>query len=435
MKPTLLATITIALGLSCAPAPSKAQTAPGPPDILTPTGQVPTGLPADPNLDRAGLSRLDINALNSLFAPRAAPAGTSFVLRTVDNQSVTLIVDEIREDGPGSRVLSAHTPDRRGRAVLRFDGQHLNAVIRLESGDVLIRHWQGDLYLVRLMKRLTRMACAAGRIPRAPRRDYPAPQKWKPPSNDAVAVDLLLLYTPAVVTNWACGAPGPDCNAAAQEHGVQDDLAAGLDDLNQDLACSGVYMQYRSAGIEKFAYVENGDANTDLDTLMGSVQKPILQALKAARHADLVSLIAWNETSGVGRLFHAIVADGDGYAISVVDSNQAVGNFQLAHETAHNIGAGHYEADGTGYYQYSRGWAWGVTSGGEQDVTIMTVPQNGAQHRVPDYSSPQVKWFGNTVGTAGANNALTLNLNAAAAAQFDTYGGLATMPRPACPVQ
>ena len=325
--------------------------------ILVLVDEAPVGVPIDPQVEQLRLARLDGTVFEDYLAGKvgALRSGLRISLDIFGEGAapLILIVDDVTGGGTGRAVVTAHTPEGPGQAILTY-GKRLEVIFRRPEGDVMIRQWRDDVYLVTQLKKQTRLDCATqGRDVPPKAGPDPAGKAMALKSGQVPAVDVLVLYTPAVVNNWPCGsvAGGPPCDEATKRSQIEEHLRTGVDAVNMDLTCSRVRVQVVAPGIMLYDYAEQATIEEDLDELTGSGWSK-LAPLRGAAKADLVSLIAWARNQhGIAKLYEHIVSVNNKDALSVVDSNAANRYFTLAHEIAHNIGAGHYPDDRTGAYR------------------------------------------------------------------------------------
>lgn len=421
----VLAVVIWCLG-ACGPRAAPAQP-PLPPaqsvTILRLAEGPPLTLPLDPQAERRALARIDKDALETVLTRlrlrETSRTREEVVLRleVFAGEPLLLEVDSMRTERDTIRVIVARLQGRPGSAVLRYDG-HLNGIVRTGSGDVIVRQYDGDLYLVTQLKAKLESSCAAPR-------SQPRPQTAKSVrKTTASLVDVLVMYTPSVLDVFPCVHAG-GCSEKEKTHVVEDILSNAIEDVNLSLACSGVRMEVRLAGIELVDYQETGNIDTDLLALADGSIGPgeIVKDRRDAVSADLVAVIAGQENLfGSAIVYREILKAGKERAVSVTLASNVISTHTLAHEMAHNMGAGHDVPDGTGYYDFSRGASIPINP--EDDRTTIMVVMNG-QFRVPRFSGPSSRWGATIMGAASTDNVRTLNLNRATVEGFRTKPGTA----------
>ena len=175
-------------------------------------------------------------------------------------------------------------------------------------------------------------------------------------------------------------------------------LSATIDEVNAAYARSGVDLMMESAAIEHVAYSGSIDANEELDRISGRTDGHLdaVHARRDAVGADLVVFVTQldiNVTCGIAWLLSAPISPSDAaFGFSVVEPRCARGNLTFAHETAHNLGAGHGNGDGNGASIFANGYR--NAAGGYR--TIMSYNANGCCTRVAHFSNPDVSYHGST---------------------------------------
>jgi hypothetical protein len=230
--------------------------------------------------------------------------------------------------------------------------------------------------------------------------------------NPVPVIDLLAVYTSAAA------------NAAGGSQQIEDLIAATVEQTNQAFANSQINASIRLVDVQQVSYAESGNIDTDMNRLQNG-RVATVSALRQQYGADLVTMFtsagtqAGNEEIlGEGDVLRNVgqLGGNDSLAYSVVVAPSALANYTLAHELGHNLGAMHdtQNADGTGAYAYSYGWRFT----GNDGTTYHDIMSYDPGQVIPYYSNPDVNYDGVPTGTAGADNALTINQTAAIVAGY-----------------
>ena len=242
--------------------------------------------------------------------------------------------------------------------------------------------------------------------------DIPAAPGTRGRSSGAVTIDVLVVFTSAAST-------------VAGGDGVVAALAqAAIDEGNTAYAASGVSHRLRLVGARPVAYTESGSNSTDLTRLTtpGDGFADEVHATRDELGADVVVMFlgdgnfagtAWQMTAA---RFAPELMEGFGFAVVVVDF--ALGDWVVAHELGHILGADHdpdnrLAPGGSGVFPYSLGYR---EPGSFR--TIMAYPCRAGCVQVGHFSNPAVLFAGEPTGSADADNAATINATAATVAAF-----------------
>jgi len=160
---------------------------------------------------------------------------------------------------------------------------------------------------------------------------------WGPCTEDGSRLDILIVYTPAVLAN------------EGGLSGVQALAADAIAELNLVFANSGIPTTAVLAGLREVSYTESGNLSTDLAYLRGPADGFLddVHTWRNDDRADLVCMLV--QSAGVlGIANYAVQA---GYqprpdlAFSVVQANAVgSGNPVFSHEIGHNLGLQHQSA-------------------------------------------------------------------------------------------
>jgi hypothetical protein len=160
-------------------------------------------------------------------------------------------------------------------------------------------------------------------------------------------IDLLVVYTPAA--------------RADAVDGISSIINLGVSEANTSYIQSGVTQRVRLVHTAEVAYTEAG-WNTDLFNLRtGSGALSAVSALRDAYGADLVTMVVSDRSQAQCGLAYQLTDVSSAFApsaFSLVDQACVAGNFSLAHELGHNMGANHdwYLDNSVQPYSYAHGY-------------------------------------------------------------------------------
>lgn len=224
----------------------------------------------------------------------------------------------------------------------------------------------------------------------------------------AVQVDVMVVYTAACAT------------ANGGSSGMSALINASVASANTSYNNSHLSQSLRLVYSGEISYTSSGQLGTDLSRLRttGDGIMDSAHTLRDQYKADLVSLFVTGASDYAGIAYLWMT----GYAPSAVAPNgfsvvvdvYADSNLTFAHELGHNMGCGHAQADGgSGAYSYSYGHKFTVS--GTQYRTVMAYAPG---IRIPYFSSPNYSYLGGTLGTATANNTLTMQNSGSSISAF-----------------
>ena len=252
------------------------------------------------------------------------------------------------------------------------------------------------------------------------------PTKRSAASTDqaSTVVDMLVAYDrPAAA--WAKANGGGVTNLAQQ----------CVARMNGALANNGLDAAFRFRLVGVMAVDADGDGNLN-DTLDKVTQKTgawaAVSAMRDAVGADVVSTMVDTGsaygTTGLGWSLTQTTASGmrnfSEHAYNVLSVRAAAQSHVMAHETGHNMGAGHADAQesssGPQSFPYSRGFYFTGTDKRAYH-TVMAYNNDGygnSYDPAPLFSDPDNAWAGVPAGDATHDNAQVLSRTYAAVAQF-----------------
>ena len=240
----------------------------------------------------------------------------------------------------------------------------------------------------------------------------------------STVVDMLVAYDrPAAA--WAKANGGGVTNLAQQ----------CVARMNGALANNGLDATFRFRLVGVLAVDADGDGNLN-DTLNKVTQKTgawaAVSAMRDAVGADVVSTMVDTGsaygTTGLGWALEQTTASDmrnfSEYAYNVLSVRAAAQSHVMTHETGHNMGAGHADAQdsspGPQSFDYSSGFYFTGTDKRAYH-TIMAYNTDGygnSYNAAPLFSDPDNTWAGVPAGDATHDNAQVLARTYAAVAQF-----------------
>lgn len=232
-----------------------------------------------------------------------------------------------------------------------------------------------------------------------------------PDGEDGTVIDIMMVYTPAVVT------------AMGSVSAVDALLNMAIDNANIAFPASQVPLQFRLVHSEQVSYTDTGNLNTDLDrvTNNGDGFLDNVQGLRDTYRADLVGLIVTDggPYCGLGWILSSFFFTTGYYGYSASAYACLYGD-TYAHEAGHNMGCNHDRpnAGGGGLFAYS----YGKSFVGQSSNTWGTI-MSYVGTRVLHYSNPLVNYDGVPTGVneslpTSANNAKTIDLSRAFIANY-----------------
>jgi hypothetical protein len=230
-------------------------------------------------------------------------------------------------------------------------------------------------------------------------------------------IDLMVVYTPQALSQAG--------SQAALDYRINRSIA----DTNMAMANSLVNATIRLVNETEVNYTESGTILTDLDNIQsGSGAFSGIPALRSQYGADLVSLwVGSGSGDEAGRAFQPdnLSNPDPSYGYSIVQEQYADNNYVFAHETGHNLGAGHDISDTTPRnipYAYGKTFTIGNYTMGDimSDLTV----NGGLVERIPYYSNPNVDYQGVPTGNPDnsaqpADNAEVMNQFAPLVANYE----------------
>jgi hypothetical protein len=238
----------------------------------------------------------------------------------------------------------------------------------------------------------------------------------------ATQIDVLVLYTPAVVAE-----AGSDASARGS-------IALAESDANTAYAASGITTRIRVVRTQLVQY-DHADFGTDLTRVTNPTDGfiDIAHPLREAVHADMVALIRpAGEYCGIAYLMPDN-STGSEYLAFSVTARGCLSTQTFAHELGHNMGCCHAPGDGGGctgggLYPYSLGHRFTGASGTQWRTVMAYAPGS----RLDRFSNPAVLYDGRATGLPAGdpngerNNARTINETSLAIANYRCSGTAVT---------
>jgi hypothetical protein len=341
--------------------------------------------------------KLDVAALGAMKPGRLVEIETEGV-------KDRWVVSSISEPNADYRLVRLkHETDPAGYAVFCTYQDATALTMQIPSRQKLYRlHFAGgDIYhLWRFdLDNAPREARPLTAIPEMPLERGPLDDDWRPDEpggytqRDAGAcggtsrvLDIMIVYT--VQARDAIGGTTA----------MRAECALAVDHANTAYQASAMSTRMRLVYCNEIAYTESGDQDIDLPRLR-STNDGFMDSVHTTRdtvNADMVALV--NDTgSGLGYC----PGGAPTYAGSPFNTckwTRVAATFTLAHETGHNLGAGHDVAnDGACGPSYGVGHLFGPVGNGW--CTVMAYP-TGSNPRVLQFSNPNITYNGYATGVA-----------------------------------
>ena len=160
------------------------------------------------------------------------------------------------------------------------------------------------------------------------------------------------------------------------------------------------------------AFTESSSAGRDLSSLSSDAT---VARLRNQYNADIVTMVGkgYGGVAGIGWLLsRPQAAPGTGFNIVTIGG---LSSYTMAHEIGHNLGCCHAQSDSglsRGAFQASYGHRFSATvtsRGRTHQRQYRTIMAYAPGSRIGHYSNPTINYRGVATGTAGANNAATIN--------------------------
>lgn len=234
----------------------------------------------------------------------------------------------------------------------------------------------------------------------------PPSAEAQPAPTDTVTFNLMVVYTPAALSN-----EGSLAN-------IQNNISSAVLTANNILSNSQINATVNLAHTAEVSYTEV-DPSTDLDRLTNPSDGYIdnVHTLRDTYEADFVSFFIVTSGGGLGWTNRNFQSPTRAFHVARVQQTDFTST--MIHEMGHNMGVGH-SATQTSYpgpgdvYPFSAGWQWADSSSPASIgyCSVMTYENfdgdagNGNEYLEVDYfSNPNITYNGNPVGDAATGDA------------------------------
>ena len=227
---------------------------------------------------------------------------------------------------------------------------------------------------------------------------------------DGSLIDVMIVYTTdaRIVT-------GGTINTEAEAF-------LALSNANAAFVNSLIDTQLRLVYLDEIAYVESGDAVTDISrlTINGDDFLDSVHTIRDSVGADNVSLFVSSfNACGIAWLMQNVSSSFQTFSFNVSAIGCAAGNLTYAHEIGHNLGC-HHNRESAGSEQGAFPYSFGFWHPNNFFRTVLASPNSSP--RIMHYSNPLVEIIGPTGIPEGevnsADNAKTINTTAFTMANF-----------------
>ncbi len=355
-------------------------------------------------------------------------AGDTLGLNLFEDALYQGVIDDVTKNPSGSTSWIGHL---RGEAYSQFvlvvGGGQMAGSVTLPGAIYGIRYKDGNVHVISEIDGMVE-----------PREGPPipvdvpldsAPRHPSGPADDGSIIDVMVVYTQAAR------------DGAGGTTGMLNLIDLAVSESNQTYANSGIAQRLRLVNSAEVAYEESGYTTTDLNRLRdpsdGTMDR--VHALRDLFGADFVSLFFESgDYGGRAYLMTTVSSDFKDFAFSLVKRRRAAGEYILAHELGHNMGAHHdwYVNDTTQPYPYNHAFLnvegrWMTVMGYWDECAA----RGSMCYVIPYWSNPDASYQGVPLGVhpgtsaacvAGdldhpdcdADNRLTLNNTAFTVANF-----------------
>ncbi len=371
------------------------------------------GPPGVPEILRRGVGVLQASVLrDDTLIP-----GTRVRVALSSDTALVVTIGQSLRDSAGQMWVGL-VDETSERMVMRYgDGTFSLVVRRPVEGDIEVSGCHGEQCTVTHFRPRMPVRCST--------RPSRSASTTVPSDGQAATIDVLVLYTDAVVEKWSSWANTTTATKEIQEW---------VDDTNTSFTCSRVNARVRLASVAKVPFAESGNLEADLKTWTNATgaEWPQIAVLRGAVGADLVTVVvSQGDNHGIANSYDLSPA------VSLVVRDVALGGLHVfSHEIGHLLGAGHQQGDDKGWFPDS--YAWRFFKGLEEHLTIM---HTKALYRAPQYSNPDVCYDGKRTGATDiADNVRAMNAIAATVEAYsnpivhETVGAIACPYNTTCPV-
>ncbi len=344
--------------------------------------------------------------------PEVLAEGSAVRLALPGGETVTLAAERVTERAADDRSWYGIGMDETTTGQFVVRGEVVVGTVRHDGQLYTLRPLGDGLHALALLdehrfppSHAAQVRPAAEREKTASRPQRAAPATPSPTmSSSSATIDVLVAYT------------GGARVSAGGTSAIQALAQLAVDEANVSYLNSNVAMQLALVHIYQTPTNEAAiDDDLDYFQSNGDGRFDEVHALRDQYGADAISLFGSYPICGDSYMGPPIP---ESYAVSVVYWNCAAGQYGLAHEIGHNLGAGHDPAGGYNHI-YSYGYGYRSPAGWR------TVMAEGTGSRIPHWSNPDVFYNGEPTGTTVPNqwggtseNARVLNENAAIVAGY-----------------
>jgi hypothetical protein len=338
---------------------------------------------------------------------RRARAGDSLDLNLFDDIFVTASMDRRASRGTDRFTWSGSIDPGEGYFVLVVQDGVVAGSITAAERRFQIRY-QGSGYAIQEID-ASILPPELDPIPVAP---ATAPSRSTAAADDGSVIDVMVVYTPAARA------------AAGGTAAMEALITLGEAETNLAYDNSQILADLNVVHTQEVAYVESGAFWMDLVRLGLPTDGFMDEAhpLRDSHSADLVKLIVEEgDACGLAFLMPGNTPLFASFGFSVTLRQCVSPGYTFAHELGHNMGSNHAPQDPTflGAYEYS----FGYKDPSNLFRTVMAYDCPGGCLRIPHFSNPAVNYLGNPTGTAGQNNALSINNTRTTVANFRSSSG------------
>ncbi|MGR9044310.1 MAG: M12 family metallo-peptidase [Gammaproteobacteria bacterium] len=355
----------------------------------------------------------------------------ALTLNLFDDVVVTVVRDRLVDKVKGSTTWIGHVegePD--SEVFLTVRGRNMSGTVRIGADLYEIDRGAGGLHEITKIdpsknplhsesKTIEDFQAAGGELSTT---TYPENFSSSTSATGSTVIDVMVLYTSQALAN------------ASGQTGIETKIANAVAKANQAYINSNVDMQLNVVYAGEVSYNQTGNMSTTLQNLAvtNDGQMDQIHALRDQYGADQVVLISSESNyCGIAYVMTNPSSSFNVAAFSVVhdDSKYAcLSNNTMAHELGHNQGDQHDRASANtvGAYDYSYGYRLCQTGGFN---TIMAYSCSGAA-RVGYFSSPNLTYNGEYLGTSTEDNVRSMNNTKAIVAAFRGSVDLSTPNAP-----
>jgi hypothetical protein len=387
--------------------------------FATPASQGSIDRSGEPTVIRSRYVGLNLGLLlGADGAPRDLAAGSTLALNFFDDATLVAVLDRVEPAYGGGFTWTGRVQDEPLSLVtLAVTDGIMAGTVSLPTALFEIGYAGNGVHAVYEIDQ-SAFAPEAAPIPVSiPKGEQDAAADAAPSAvaDDGSIIDVMVVYTPAARS------------AVGDTTQMLNLINLAVTETNQTYSYSGIIQRLHLVRAAEVSYTE-----TTFDAALYDLTNPsdgkmdIVHTLRNTYAADEVVLIVNNpQYCGLAWLMQTVTTAFEDHAFAVVNWQCATGYYSFGHELGHNMGAHHdYYAvskynQGSGAYWYS----YGYVNTAQRWRTVMAYNDACADlgfncTRIPFWSNPNVTYGGVPVGTASANNRLTLNNTAWTVANF-----------------